>query len=70
MDLWHSNIMKVILRKFARKDCLSTELCWLYFFFLVLIHFIWIAIKPNDLKFYSNISEKDDQISIFTEGVL
>ena len=33
MDLWHSNIIKVILRKFAKEDCLSTELCSLYFFF-------------------------------------
>ena len=33
MDLWHSNNMKVILRKFAKDYFLNTELCWLYSFF-------------------------------------
>ena len=34
MDLWHSSNIKVILCKFAKDDCLNTELCWWHFLFL------------------------------------
>ena len=57
MHLWLSNNMKVILRKSAKDDCMNSELCWLYSFF-VLVLSIWFSIKTNNLKFYSQISEK------------
>ena len=39
--------------------------------FILYLLFIWLTIKPNNLrKFYSQISEKYDQTSIFAEGVL
>ena len=42
--------------------------CDIYF---ILVISIWLTIKPNNLiTFYSQISEKHDQISIFAEGVL
>ena len=37
MDIWHSNNMKVILCKFTKDDCLNTELCSLFLFFLICI---------------------------------
>ena len=37
MDMWHSNNMKVILCKFAKDDCLNTELCSLFLFFFICI---------------------------------
>ena len=41
------------------------------FLFLALILFIWLTIKPNSLRrFYSQISEKHDQTSIFVERAL
>ena len=44
---------------------------YIVFLFLVLILYIWLTIKPNNFrKFYSRISEKYDQISIFAWGVL
>ena len=58
--------MKVILRKFAKDDCLNYN-CILFF---VLILSIKLTIKPDDLKFYSQISEKHDETSVFAEGVL
>ena len=70
MDLWHLIDMKIILFKFAEDDCLNTKLCSLYLFFFVLILSIWFTIKPNNLKYSSQISEKHDQTSIFAEGVL
>ena len=58
MDLWHSNSIKVILRKFATDH---------YFWLL----YIWLTIDPNNFKkCYSRISEKHDESSIFAEGVL
>ena len=43
---------------------------YFFSFLSVLIPSIWLKIKPIDLKFYSQISEKHDQTSIFAEGVL
>ena len=41
------------------------------FLFLALGFSIWLTIKPNNLrKFYSRISGKHDEISIFAEEVL
>ena len=41
------------------------------FSFLTLILSMWLTIKPNNLrKFYSRISEKHDQTTIFAERVL
>ena len=72
MGLGHSNNMKVVLRKFAKDHCLFQHWAMLIkYLFLVLILSIWLTIKPNNLrKFYSRISEKHDQTSIFAEGVL
>ena len=51
-------------------DLTSNVLC-IFDIYFVLILFIWLTIKPNNLrKFYSQISEKHDQTSIFVEGVL
>ena len=71
MDLWHSNNIKVIVRKFLKDDCLNTELlnyvdCTSFF---VLILSVWLTIKPNNLKYCSQISKKH-QTFIFAKGVL
>ena len=71
MDLWHSNNIKVIVRKFLKDDCLNTELlnyvdCTSFF---VLNLSVWLTIKPNNLKYCSQISKKH-QIFIFAKGVL
>ena len=63
MDLWHSNNTKVIWHKFALNFCLNTELCWLYFVF-VLISPTGLTINPN------NQNEKHDQTFIFADRVL
>ena len=63
MNLWHSNNMKVIWHKFPLNFCLNTELCWLYFVF-VLISSTWLTINPN------NQNEKHDQTFIFANRVL
>ena len=50
---------------------LTSNLLCIFDIYFVLILSIWLTIKPNNLrKFYSQISEKHDQISIFAEGVL
>ena len=50
---------------------LTSNLLCIFDINFVLILSIWLTIKPNNLrKFYSQISEKHDQTSIFAEGVL
>ena len=68
MDLWHSNNMKVILHKRGKYN--SFQL-WAVDYgncipFSGIDFSIWLTIKPDKLrKFYSRISEKQIQTSIF-----
>ena len=50
---------------------LTSILLCIFDIYFVLIISMWLTIKPNNFKkFYSQISEKHDQTSIFAVGVL
>ena len=50
---------------------LISSLVFIFGIYFVLIHCIWLTIKPNNFgKFYSHASVKHDQTSIFAEEFL
>ena len=50
---------------------LTSNLLCIFDIYFVLIISVWLTIKQNDLrKFYSQISEKHDQTSIFAKEIL
>ena len=73
---WICNIQivwKLSLQKFAKDHCFWTLWTLNYVdcipFLLVLVLSIRLTINPNKLRtFYSQVSEKQDQTSIFVEG--